>query len=470
MRTYIAIDLKSFFASVECRKRNLDALKTNLVVADAERTEKTICLAVTPSLKRYGIGGRARLFEVVRKVREVNARRRAAIHGNSFRGKSCNADELDSNPYLELGYIIATPCMADYIKTSTFIYSIYLKYVAKEDIHVYSIDEVFMDVTDYLNTYGLTARELAMKIILDVFHRTKITATAGIGTNLYLCKIAMDVMAKKIPADSNGARIAELDEMSYREMLWEHRPITDFWRVGKGIAQRLEKYGLFTMGDIALQSVTDEEVLYREFGVNAELLIDHSWGYEPVGMKEIKSYKPENSSLSNGQVFSEPFSFDRTLLCTKEMADILALELVSKDLVADQIVLTVNYDTVNLTDRNKTYSGEVCLNYYGKKVPKEAHGSINLGEFTSSGTLIVKKTSELFCSIANRNLLCRRMTVCVKHVVPRDVSKRADYQPSLFDEPAQSPVDSEREKKVQEAAVALKKKYGKNTILKTFLS
>lgn len=452
-KQYIAIDLKSFFASVECAKRNLDALKTNLVVADSTRTEKTVCLAVTPSLKAYGIGGRSRLFEVVQAVKEINLKRKAFINGKPFTGKSCNADELAANPYLELDYIIAPPCMADYVKKSTEIYSIYLKYIAKEDIQVYSIDEVFMDVSSYLNTYKTTPHELAMRMIQDVLKATKITATAGIGPNLYLCKIAMDVLAKRIPADKDGVRIAELDEMSYRKLLWDHKPITDFWRIGKGIAKRLATRGLYTMGDIARLSVQNEDILYSMFGVNAELIIDHAWGWEPVEIKDIKNYKPETNSISSGQVLSTPYTFEKACVCAREMADLVGLDLVARHTVTDQIVLTVVYDVESM----KNYDGPVVLDYYGRPSPKPAHGTINLATATSASSVLMQKTDELFRRIVNPDLLVRRIYIAANHIEMGNIQ-----QPDLF-----SDYDKiEKETSVQNAALQLKKKYGKNAILK----
>ena len=375
-KTYIAIDLKSFYASVECKERNRDPLTTNLVVADKSRTEKTICLAVSPSLKSYGIPGRPRLFEVVQKVKEVNNSRRWKAPNRSFTGSSDDSTELNTNPALEIDYIVAPPRMAYYLEYSTKIYSVYLKYIAPEDIFPYSIDEVFIDATDYLNTYQMTARELAMTMIQDVLKTTGITATAGIGTNMYLCKIAMDIVAKHVEPDENGVRIAELDEMSYRRQLWSHRPITDFWRVGKGYAKKLEEHGLFTMGDIARCSIGksnelyNEELLYKLFGINAELLIDHAWGYEPCTLEHVKAYKPETNSVSSGQVLHCPYDFDKAKLAVKEMTDLMVLDLVDKGLVTDQVVLTVGYDIENLTDPNRSgkYNGDVTIDRYGRKV------------------------------------------------------------------------------------------------------
>ena len=384
-KTYIAIDLKSFYASVECRERSRDPLTTNLVVADPSRTEKTICLAVSPSLKKYGLSGRARLFEVIQKVNAANNIRKLKAPNHVFSGSSDDSTELQKNPSLKIDYIIAPPRMARYMEYSTKIYNIYLKYIAPEDIHIYSIDEVFIDVTHYLSTYNMTARELAMTMIQDILDTTGITATAGIGTNMYLCKIAMDIVAKHIEPDKNGVRIAELDEMSYRRLLWNHRPITDFWRVGRGYSKKLEKIGLYTMGDIARCSIgkpTDyysEELLYKLFGINAELLIDHAWGYEPCTMEDVKAYKPETNSISSGQVLHCPYEFDKARLVVKEMTDLMVLDLVDKGLVTNQIVLTIGYDIENITDKNRSqsYKGTVTTNYYGKKVPKPAHGTTN---------------------------------------------------------------------------------------------
>ncbi|MBQ9060051.1 MAG: DNA methylase, partial [Firmicutes bacterium] len=418
-RTYIAIDLKSFYASVECRERDRDPMTTNLVVADASRTTKTICLAVSPSLKSFGISGRARLFEVVSRVREVNAQRLAAAGLREFPKKSDDINQLREHPDAGLDYIIAPPRMALYMEYSSRIYQIYLQYVSEEDIHVYSIDEVFMDVTDYLETYGLTARQLAMKIILHVLGETGITATAGIGTNLYLAKIAMDIDAKHIPADENGVRISELDERSYRQRLWTHEPITDFWRVGKGYARKLHQHGLYTMGDIARCSLGapadfyNEDLLYNLFGVNAELLIDHAWGYEPCTIEEIRAYQPRSSSISSGQVLQGPYSFEKTRIVVREMAEQLSLDLVAKGLVTDQIVLTVGYDIENLTDpeRARKYKGPVTVDYYGRRVPKHAHGTANLPERTSAGTVIGRAVMDLYDRIMDRDLLARRIYI-----------------------------------------------------------
>jgi DNA polymerase V len=482
-RTYIAIDLKSFYASVECMERGFDPLTTNLVVADISRTEKTICLAVSPSLKAYGISGRARLFEVVQKVKEVNAVRLRNAPGQVFSGASFNDIELKSSPSISLDYIAAPPRMAYYIEYSTRIYNIYLKYIAPEDIHVYSIDEVLIDATDYLNTYNLSARELATKMIQDVHKTTGVTATAGIGTNLYLSKIAMDIQAKRIPVDQNGVQIAELDEMSYRHLMWSHRPLTDFWRVGKGYAKKLEEQGLFTMGDIARCSIgkpTDyynEDLLYKLFGINAELLIDHAWGWEPCTIADIKAYKPSTNSIGSGQVLQYPYPFDKAKLIVREMTDLLALDLVDKRLVTDQLVLTVGYDIENLTDPKikKAYHGAITFDNYGRSVPKSAHGTTNLGRQTSSAKLIMDAVTELFERIVDKDLLIRRVNIAANHVVDEATVQKIDSfeQLDLFTDYLAVKAKKEneeaglsREKKVQKAMLEIKKKYGKNAILK----
>ncbi len=482
-RTYIAIDLKSFYASVECVDRGLDPMTTNLVVADKSRTEKTICLAVSPSLKAYGISGRARLFQVVQKVREVNARRRQAAPGHKFTGSSCQAPELQQDPSLEVDYITAPPRMAKYMEISGKIYQIYLKYIAPEDIHVYSIDEVFMDVTDYLETYKTNAGELARKMILDVLQTIGITAAAGIGTNLYLCKIAMDIVAKHIPADENGVRIAQLDEMSYRRLLWSHRPLTDFWRVGRGYAKKLEDHGLYTMGDIARCSLGKpgdyygEDLLYDLFGVNAELLIDHAWGWEPCTIKDIKAYKPQSSSVGSGQVLQCPYPFGKARLAAREMADMLALDLLDKGLVTNQIVLTVGYDIDNLKDpeRQKQYRGEITTDMYGRKIPKHAHGTMNLDGYTSSSGQILQGVTELFDRIVDKNLLVRRINMSAEHVIPESQAqeKTEFHQLDLFTDYAavqkeqeKEAAKLERERKMQKAVLEIKKKFGKNAVLR----
>ena len=445
-------------------------MTTNLVVADKGRTEKTICLAVTPSLKAYGIPGRARLFEVVQKVREVNNQRRLNAPKRTFSDKSFNSEELNNNPSLELDYIVAPPRMAYYMEYSTRIYNVYLKYIAPEDIHVYSIDEVFIDITHYLATYKLSAHDFARKLIQDVLNTTGITATAGIGTNMYLAKIAMDIEAKHIPADKDGVRIAELDEMSYREKLWSHKPLTDFWRVGKGYANKLERYGMKTMGDVARCSLYDEDLLYRLFGVNAELLIDHAWGWEPCTIKEIKAYKPTTNSLSSGQVLQTPYYFDKAKLVTREMAEALALELVEKALVTNQVVLTIGYDIDNLTDENIQYKGDIVTDFYGRKVPKHAHGTGNIDRYTASSKLIVDTTMELFDRIVDKSLLVRRINIAVcKLQREKDVKDNQVEQLDLFTDYEKKNKQEEnlkKEKRMQEAVLSIKKKYGKNAILK----
>ena len=482
-KTYIAIDLKSFYASVECRERSRDPLTTNLVVADPSRTEKTICLAVSPSLKKYGLSGRARLFEVIQKVNAANNIRKLKAPNHVFSGSSDDSTELQKNPSLKIDYIIAPPRMARYMEYSTKIYNIYLKYIAPEDIHIYSIDEVFIDVTHYLSTYNMTARELAMTMIQDILDTTGITATAGIGTNMYLCKIAMDIVAKHIEPDKNGVRIAELDEMSYRRLLWNHKPLTDFWRVGRGYSKKLEKIGLYTMGDIARCSIgkpTDyynEELLYKLFGINAELLIDHAWGYEPCTMEDVKTYKPETNSISSGQVLHCPYEFDKARLVVKEMTDLMVLDLVDKGLVTNQIVLTIGYDIENITDKNRSqsYKGTVTTNYYGKKVPKPAHGTTNLPKQTSSTTLITNAVMELYDKIVNKKLLIRRINIVANKRVDEHSVKNAnkyeqldlftDYE-ILKKQREKENAESEREKRMQNTILDIKKKFGKNAILK----
>lgn len=482
-KTYIAIDLKSFYASVECVERGKDPMTTCLVVADPSRTEKTICLAVSPALKAYGISGRARLFEVVQRVREVNAARRRQASGHELTGSSSDANILKYSSNVALDYIIAPPQMAHYMEVSTQIYQVYLKYFAPEDMHVYSIDEVMIDATQYLALYQMTARELAMKVILDVLVTTGITATAGIGTNLYLCKVAMDIGAKHTKADVNGVRIAELNERSYREMLWNHRPLTDFWRVGRGYARKLEEVGIYTMGDIARCSMGgpddyyNEDLLYRLFGVNAELLIDHAWGWEPCTIQDIKSYKPQTNSLCSGQVLRGPSSWDQARLVVKEMADQLALDLVEKGLVTDQIVLTVGYDRENLTDplRRGAYGGEITSDRYGRPVPKHAHGTRNLDQPTSSARKLREAAAALFDRIADPGLLVRRLYVTAGRAVPEENIKKeevyeqldlfTDYM-ALEQQRKKENEALEREKKMQQAMVDIRKKFGKNAILK----
>lgn len=482
-RVYIAIDLKSFYASVECVERGRNPLTTHLVVADKSRTEKTICLAVSPSLKTYGIPGRARLFEVVQKVREINAKRRCRAPGGVFQGVSDDAQKLEASPALEVNYIVAPPQMALYMKYSARIYDIYLKYVAPEDIHVYSIDEVFMDVTNYLGTYRMSARELVQKIIRDILESTGITATAGIGTNLYLSKVAMDIVAKRIEPDQDGVRIAELDEMSYRELLWSHRPLTDFWRVGKGYARKLEERGLYTMGDVARCSIGrpseyyNEDLLYQTFGVNAELLIDHAWGWEPCTIADVKAYQPENNSVGSGQVLQHPYDYGKARLIVREMTDLLVLDLVDKHLVTDQIVLTVGYDIENLNTekKKKAYRGKVKTDHYGRTVPKHAHGTVNLDRQTSSTREIMDAVMDLYERIVDRELLVRRIYLTANHVIDEAQAGRKETyeQLNLFtdyeaqrEKRAEEEKAFEKERRMQEAVLRIKKRFGKNAILK----
>ncbi len=482
-RTYLCIDLKSFYASVECIERGLDPMATNLVVADESRTAKTICLAVTPSLKSYGIPGRARLFEVIAKVGEANAARKQKDPRRTLTGASYDDKKLKANTSLAIDYIVAPPRMALYMERSTQIYNIYLNHVAPEDIHVYSIDEVFMDVTQYLRRQKLSAEAFAKKIIKDVLSQTGITAAAGIGTNLYLAKIAMDIMAKRIPPDSDGVRIASLDEISYRKLLWTHRPLTDFWRVGRGYAKKLEEHGLYTMGDIAKCSLGNagdyynEELLYRLFGINAELLIDHAWGWEPCTIAHIKAYKPEAHSIGAGQVLTCPYTFQKAKLVVREMTDMLVLDLVDKGLVTDQMVLTVGYDVENLTDHfiKAQYKGEITTDHYGRKIPKHAHGTTNLEYKTSSTARIVNAVMALFDRIVDKNLLVRRINIVANRVEDEaSVQKTEVYeQMSLFvDYEAEEKkrekekADRDKEKRMQKAVIDIKKRYGKNAIVK----
>ena len=467
-RTYIAIDLKSFYASAECVAMGLDPRDTHLVVADASRTEKTICLAVTPSLKSYGISGRARLFEVVQAVRRINAERRAKAPGRRFSGKSRVHSALQRDPSLELEYIVAPPRMAHYMEVSSQIYGIYLRHVSPEDIQVYSIDEVFIDATDYLKACKLSAHDFARMLIREVLAETGITATAGIGPNLYLCKIAMDIEAKHSPADADGVRIAELDELSYRRKYWTHRPLPDFWRIGRGIAAKLEANGLYTLGDVARCSVAKPyerqniELLYKLFGGGAELLIDHAWGWEPCTMDDIRSYRPTTSSLSSGQVLSQPYTFRKARVVIHEMTEQLVLSLVDKQLLTDQMVLHVGYDISSLTDPavKAKYNGPVTQDWYGRPVPKPAHGSVNLPRQTSSTRQICDAVLDLFDRIVNRDMLVRRMYVVAAHLV-QESSVQA-VQLDLFDEPAEA---DGRERSRQEAILAIRRKFGTNAIL-----
>ena len=488
-RTYLAIDLKSFYASVECVDRHLDPLTTNLVVADASRTEKTICLAVSPSLKAYKIPGRARLFEAVQRVKEVNAQRlqtairqQKAVRGEDgkyhFASTSFDANALNADPTLGLSYIVAPPRMQRYLDVSTQIYKTYLKYVSPADIYPYSIDEVFIDVTGYLPYYHMSAHELAMTMVREVLYNTGITATAGIGTNLYLAKLAMDIVAKHIPADKNGVRIAELDEMKFRRELWAHQPLTDFWRVGHGYAKKLEQNGMFTMGDVARCSVHDEEKLYKLFGKNAELLIDHAWGWEPCTIEAIKAYRPSTNSLGSGQVLHQPYTAEKAKLVLREMADSLVMDLVEKGLVTDQIVVTIGYDIENLTDpeRRKKYHGDIVKDHYGRQIPKHSHGTQNLGRHTSSTKLILDATSELFDRIAYRDLLIRRLNITANHVIDEASAPKQESQFEQLDfftdyaareaEQKKEEAERERERKMQRAVLTIRKKYGKNAILK----
>lgn len=473
-KIYVAIDLKSFYASVECVERGLDPLTTNLVVADNSRTDKTICLAVSPSLKSFGIPGRPRLFEVVQKVKEVNADRRYCAPKRELKGYSSDFTQLSKDKSLGVDYIVAPPRMAYYIDYSTKIYNIYLKYITPEDIHVYSVDEVFIDVTGYLRMYNMTARQLCMMMIRDVLKETGITATAGIGTNLYLCKVAMDIVAKKMPADKDGVRIAQLDEISYRKELWDHKPITDFWRVGRGTAKRLERYGIFTMGEIAEISVNEsgEELLYKLFGVNAELLIDHAWGWEPCTISDIKAYKPQAQSISSGQVLKEPYDFEKARLIACEMADLLALQLVEKGLLTDQLTLTVGYDVENFKNPEmlRTYKGEVKNDAYGRPVPKHAHGTYNFKEFNCSSRLITQGICDIFDSTVDKRFLVRRVNLCANHVIfEKDKPLCQFEQLDMFvdyEKEKREKIRLEREKNMQRAIIQIKKKYGKNAVLR----
>lgn len=482
-RTYIAIDLKSFYASVECVEQKRNPMTTNLVVADEKRTEKTICLAVSPSLKSFGISGRARLFEVIQKINAVNDQRLKEYRNISgdpraeFSGKTDNSDLLNKNPSLAVDYIVAPPQMAHYMEISTQIYRLYLKYAAPEDIHVYSIDEVFIDATAYLTTYGMTAHEFTMTIIRDILASTGITATAGIGTNMYLCKIAMDIVAKHMPADKDGVRIAELDEMSYRRILWNHRPLTDFWRVGRGYSEKLEAAGLFTMGDIARFSLESEDYLYKLFGINAELLIDHAWGWEPCTIADVKNYAPENNSISSGQVMQHPCDYSQTELIVREMTDLLVLDLVDKGLMTNQIVLTIGYDSSNLKDKNimRNFNGATSADRYGRKIPKHAHGTINLDSYTSSARLITDAAMQLYRRIMNKNLLSRRIYIVANHVISENNIPENDQYEQLdfFTDHEAAEIRRKKEKEVlererrrQQAILDIKKKYGKNAIVK----
>lgn len=472
-RTYIAIDLKSFYASVECQQRGIDPLLSNLVVADTSRTDKTICLAVSPALKAYGIPGRGRLYEVIRKVREINQARREAIRYQPFRGASINAKELAEDPYLELSYIAAVPRMALYMEYSSRVYSVYLRYIAPEDIHVYSIDEVFMDVTSYLKTYGLSAHELAIRMIREVLALTGITATAGIGPNMYLAKVAMDIVAKKMPADEDGVRIAELSEMDYRRYLWTHKPLRDFWRVGRGIGAKLEANGMYTMGDVARCAVENEELLYKLFGVSAEFLIDHAFGYEDTLISEIKDYKPASNSIGSGQVLMSPYSNEKAKIIVREMTDALVLNLVDHQLVSDAFVLSISYDRSSLADGD--YSGELKKDYYGRVAPKGVHGTAHMPRRTSSSKMVIDGVLKLYEKITDPSLLIRRINITACNVVPESEAKKmVEFnQISLFDDHAKAEAvnvkleeDLKKEHNVQQAILKIQKKYGKNAVLK----
>ena len=464
-RIYVCIDLKSFYASVECIERGLDPITTNLVVADSSRTEKTICLAVSPSLKKYGISGRARLFEVVSKVRELNYQRRKIAY--KFSGKSYNDLELGKNKKLELDYIVATPRMGLYMKYSTRIYNIYLKYLSSSDVYVYSIDEVFCDITDYLKYYDMSPRELVTKILLDILNTTGITATAGVGTNLYLAKVSMDIVAKHVDVDSNGVRIAFLDEKRYRKLLWSHKPLTDFWRVGSGYSKKLNDHNMYTMRDICRCSINNVNLLYKLFGVNAELLIDHAWGYEPTTISMIKKYKPNSNSLTSGQVLHCAYDFSKARLIVREMVDLLCLEMVDSNVVSDLFVLDIGYDI------NFYYDGEYSIDRYGRRVPKSAHGTIRMPYKTSSSRIIISKAMELYDKIVNRDLLVKRINICVGNVCSYDLVKDLEYheQIDLFSDfdclkDRNDRIDLENENKIQHIVLDIKKKYGKNSILK----
>ena len=470
-RTYIAIDLKSFYASVECQERGLDPLRANLVVADTSRTDKTICLAVSPALKAYGISGRSRLYEVIRAVKDINRKRRERIRFQPFRGSSIDAVELNEDPYLELTYLAAVPRMALYIEYSSRVYSVYLRYIAPEDIHVYSIDEVFIDVTGYLKTYNMNAHELARMLIREVLKETGITATAGIGPNLYLCKVAMDIMAKHMPADEDGVRIAQLSVEDYRRYLWTHRPLTDFWRVGRGIAKKLEANGMNTMGDVARKAAEDEAFLYKLFGINAEFLIDHAYGYEDTLISEIKAYEPASNSIGSGQVLMSPYSFEKAEIIVREMTDSLVLSLVDHHLVTDGIVLHIGYDRSSLDD---DYSGNIKKDWYGRTVPESAHGTAKLKSRTSSSRLIMDAVIRLYQRIADPSLSIRRITLTAIDVV--DASKAAEEpvyeQINLFSAPVdqakeeENKEDLEKENRMQKAIIEIQKKYGKNSVIK----
>lgn len=472
-KTYACIDLKSFYASVECKERGLDPITTNLVVADNSRTEKTICLAVSPSLKKYGLSGRSRLYEVVQKVRKVNCDRKRKINNSKFKGKSFDDTKIKNNKYLELDYIVAPPKMALYIKYSTEIYNVYLKYLSSNDILVYSIDEVFCDLTNYLKFYNMDAKKLVTKIIQDVYETTGITATSGIGTNMYLAKVAMDIVAKHLKPNECGVRIAVLDENSYRKLLWHHKPLTDFWRVGKGTLKKLEKYNIYTMGDIARCSINNEDLLYKMFGINAELLIDHAWGYEPCTMEIVKSYKPINNSLSSGQVLSMPYDFNKAKIVVREMIDVLSLDLVEKHLLTDNLTLTVGYDIENV-DKNNCKK-ELVKDFYGRLIPKPAHGTTKINHKTSSSKILTEELMKLYSKIVDPKLTIKRINISVNNLMKeKDIKENIIYEQfDLFSDSLQ--VDNKnkknkeneiKEKSIQKTIIKIKNKYGKNSILK----
>ena len=474
---YLCIDLKSFYASVECVERGLDPLTTNLVVADAERTNKTICLAVTPSLKQLGVSSRPRLFEVEKSIRDINKKRKQNIDYKPFTHKATDINDIMNDSFAEVDYIIATPRMAYYIEYSARIYSIYLKYIAPEDIHIYSIDEVFIDLTKYLKMYNLSPHDLAMMIIKDVLKTTKITATVGIGTNMYLAKVAMDIVAKKMPPDKDGVRVAELDEISYRYKLWDHTPLTDFWRIGNGINKKLNFLGLYTMGDVARCSLEQEDILYKIFGINAELLIDHAWGFENCTMEYIKNYSPVGRSLGTGQVLHCPYEYDKARLILKEMADSLSFDLLDKNLLTKQLVITIGYDFENLTNpliANK-YKGDISEDYLGRTIPKHAHGTINLNDYTCSTETIVSECVKSFDEIVDPDLLIRRVNIAATRILDeKQYKKKYEYeQLDLFtnyevedDARRQQNKKLDKEKRAQKAILDIKKRYGKNAIIK----
>lgn len=476
-RTYIAIDLKSFYASVECAYRGLDPMTTNLVVADETRTPKTICLAVSPSLKAFGISGRARLFQVIQRVEDVNEGRRCAAPGRELTGGSVNADELAENPKLAVEFIAARPRMAAYIAESTKIYEIYLRYFAPESIHVYSVDEVFIDYTEYEQLYGCSARAFASRVIREVQDETGVPAVAGIGSNMYLAKVALDILAKHADPDEHGVRIAELDERSYREKLWDHEPLTDFWRVGRGIARKLKRHGMDTMGDVALCSVDNEEVLYGLFGKNAELLIDHAWGWEPCTIAEIQAYQPKGSSLGSGQVLREPYEADKARIVLREMADELALDLVRKKKCTDQIIIAIGYDAENLKDgRTTDYTGPVERDFYGRDVPKSSHASRNLGGFTASGQEIMRAAGELFDEKAVPGLTIRRLYITANHVMDEEEVQKNGPQARQLDmftnyetvkeQTEKQKADREKERRLQETVLALRSRFGNAAVVR----